>query len=102
MMMRDKVYLVSTVANVNAIGDPVEAKTKTIVYAEIKSVRQSEFYQAAAAGLRPELMFIVRTDEYDNHSKLEYNDTEYTVIRVFNRPDKKTELTCQGLTNGVI
>lgn len=101
-MMRDKVYLISTVINTNSIGDLIETKTETLIFAEVKSVRQSEFYQAAASGLRPELMFVIRTDEYASHPKLKYNNVEYTIIRVYNRPDKMTELTCSGLTNGVI
>lgn len=67
------------------------------VYANKKSVRQSEFYQAASVGLKPELMFEVHSFDYNNDETLVYNDTEYTIIRVYNKGEL-TELVCSALT----
>lgn len=67
--------------------------TETMVYREVfankKSVRQSEFYQAATVGLRPELIFEVHSFEFNNDEKLRYpvgeEGTEYSIIRVFDK-----------------
>ena len=45
----------------NDIGESVPVETKRRVMADKQSVRQSEFYQAAIAGLGPEVMFVVRS-----------------------------------------
>jgi len=65
---------------------------KTPVFAEKKSVRQSEFYAAAAApvGLKPELVFAVdamefeeaATEQYDP-AEIIYKDRHYNIIRSF-------------------
>ena len=81
------------------MGDIIETKTETEVYAIKSSVSQTAFYQAAATGMRPEWIFIVRTDEYNSEPKLKYGTDEYTIIRTYERVDKMTELTCQGLVS---
>ncbi len=69
------------------------------VLAEEKSIRQSEFYQAQGTGLRPELTFVVWTDEYNDEQKLTHKDKEYNIIRTFDKDEKETELICSGLVN---
>lgn len=53
------------------------------VFANKKSVRQSEVYQASVVGLRPELMFEVRSIEFDDEERLIYNGKTYEIIRVY-------------------
>ncbi|AFQ46266.1 phage head closure protein [Desulfosporosinus meridiei] len=96
------IYLISTTISENDMGDFIEAKTKRLVFAEKKSIRQSEFYQAKATGLRPELSFVVWTREYAGEGKLEFDGKEYNIIRTFEPNSEDTELTCQGLVNGVV
>lgn len=102
MLFRDVIKLISTSDTANAIGDPVETQTKRDVFAEKKSVRQNEFYQAAATGLKPELMFVIRSVEYNNEPKLEYNSKAYNIIRVYDKDGEFTELICSGIVNGVM
>lgn len=64
----------------------------TPVYATKKSVRSSEHYQAATVGLKPELVFIVRDFEYDNHERLKYKGVIYEITRAFH-DDEVYELT---------
>ena len=76
-------------------GEPIPTTTWTQVFANKKSVKQSEFYQAAVAGLKPELVFEVNSFEFDNHDKVRYPATdgkEYQIIRVYDRGEI-TELT---------
>jgi len=102
MLFRDVINLVSVTIVENDMGDLVETLTTRQVFADKKSVRQNEFYQAAATGLRPELMFVVRTIEYNQEPKLEFNSKTYTIIRAYEKDDELVELVCQGLTNGAI
>lgn len=70
-------------------GATVDTK-ETEVFAEKKSVRQSEFYAAAAVGLKPELVFLVDeqdfrlagTEKYDP-AEILYNERHYNIIRTF-------------------
>lgn len=96
------IYLISTTISENDIGDSIEIQTKRLVFAEKKSIRQTEFYQAQATGLRPELTFVVWTREYADEGKLEYSGKEYGIIRTFEPNSEDTELTCQGIVNGAM
>lgn len=53
------------------------------VFANKKSVRSKEFYESRKVGMKPELMFEVRSEEFDEHQKLKYNNKEYAIIRTY-------------------
>ena len=100
MLWRDVIYLIAQVEGENEMGDPttVDGDPRR-VYANKKSVRQSEFYQAAMVGLRPELMFEVRTAEYQDEPKLRYNGKDYRIIRTYEKDSETIELICGGLVS---
>lgn len=99
MLFKEVIKLISITIGENDMGDPIEITTEREIFADKQSIRQSEFYQAAATGLRPELMFIVRTIDYNQEPKLKYNDKEYTIIRTYDKDGELTELICQGVVN---
>jgi len=79
-------------------GEPIRSTAWTTVFADKKSVRQSEFYAAANVGLRPELMFIVHAHEYDGHEMLRYPTSagrEYDIIRTYEKDDL-VEMVCSA------
>ena len=70
MLFRDEVGLIHVATSQNATGQFIQTQTLKEVIANKKSVRQSEFYQALASNLRPELMFEVRYEEYTGQKRL--------------------------------
>jgi len=70
-------------------------------YANKKSVRQSEAYQAAAVGLKPELMFEVRSFDYEQEERIDYNGKLYEISRVYDRGEI-TELVCIAITGSEV
>ena len=73
-------------------GEPIQTMTYRQVFANKKSVRQSEFYNAAIVGLKPQLVFEVYSFEFNNDEKVKYNDIEYSIIRAYEKGET-TELT---------
>lgn len=98
MYFSDKIELIAITVTENSMGDMIETETKTEVFANKKSIRQSEFYQAAATGLRPEIMFEVWSEEYSSQQRVKYDNKDYTVIRAYDKGEL-TELICQGVVN---
>jgi SPP1 family predicted phage head-tail adaptor len=96
-MWRDVIQLVGIDYVPNEYGDNTYLKTIANVFANKKSVRQSEFYQALTTGNKPELMFEVRSIDYNNQENLIFNNKEYVIIRTFSKNDEITELICTGL-----
>ena len=100
MLFNTEIDLISTTRTANDIGDAVETETVRTVMADKQSIRQSEFYQAAAAGLKPLLMFLVMSAEYQGETVLGYDGKRYHIARTYERPDERTELVCTGLVVG--
>lgn len=98
MLWRDIVTLVWITNTENDIGDIVEQEIKREVFANKKSVRASEFYQAQATGLKPEIMFEIKTVEYLDERKLVYNNRTYNIIRAYDKNGETVELICEGIT----
>lgn len=95
MMWRDTIDLIPIVAGKNSFGEDVnvDGPART-VYANRKSVRQSEFYQAMAVGIRPEIVFEIREMDYAGEIKAKVGDTTYRIIRNFSKNGEIIELVC--------
>lgn len=106
-MYGDVINLLSDSTTTNNIGDPVKTPVAREVFADRKSIRQSEFYQAAAAGLKPEVMFEMRLADYEGEESLSYaedpEDTPkiYTIIRTYEKNKDMIELICKRVVNKV-
>lgn len=82
----------------------IETYTERTVFVRPRSVYASEFYQAAAVGLKPSLTLVLASfADYEGEKLVEYNGKEYTVTRVFRRPDRDSvELTLEErVVNGI-
>jgi len=100
VLWRDVIELVKVTYQQNEIGEWLPVETKRQVMADKQSVRQSEFYQAAIAGLRPEVMFVVRSAEYEGEAQLEYNGKRYNIVRTYDKDGEFTELVCEVALGG--
>lgn len=80
-------------------GEPINSYTYRTVFADKQSIRQSEFYEAKQNGLKPELMFVIRSTEFSNDERVRYKSKEYEVIRVYDKGET-LELVCGALNNG--
>lgn len=99
-MWRDVIELanlVETVVHGEVIKDAVYRK----VYANKKSVRQSEFYQGATAGMKPELVFEIRAAEYRNEEYVRHNGKLYTIVRMYEKTEN-VELTVTSFVGGEV
>lgn len=95
MMWRDVIDLIPVVVTKNGYGEEVVTDgIPRTVYANKKSVRQSEFYQALAAGMKPEIVFEVMVADYTEEPKVKYGDKYYRVIRTYSANDERIELVC--------
>ena len=97
MLFRDVIELLSRTLEQDPLtGEMREVETARQVFANRKSVRQSEFYAAHMAGLMPEIMFEVRSIEYRGERALRYQDKRYDIIRTYDRGEM-LELVCAAV-----
>ena len=92
MNLAEKIALISTEYTQDDIGQWVEERTETDVFAIVESVTMSEFYQAGMQGFKPEYRMTVWMTEYNGQNLIEYNGKTYTVYRTYRRDDGRMEL----------
>lgn len=98
-MFDSVITLMKETNTVNEYGDTVQIFTERNVFAEVKSIGQSEFYQAEAVGLKPEIKFVIADfADYQNEKKLKYTpfggvEEIYSVIRTY-RNKINLEIVC--------
>lgn len=65
------------------------------VYVKPRSVRFSEFYEAAKSGLKPEIVLVLSNPmDYQNERIVIYEDREFSVLRAYMKPGRDAlELT---------
>lgn len=103
--MNEIAYLIQQTQGVDEYGDPVITETSREVFCGEVSVGQSEFYQAHAVGLKPEIKLKL-TDylDYNGEELLRYTpkgQTEAQLFRVLRtyRVGQELELVCYREVN---
>lgn len=60
------------------------------VFANKLSIKQTEHYDANKLGLRPEIGFAIRVEEYDGESIVKWNEKMYYLIRTYDEQKNET------------
>lgn len=81
-------------------GAPLYNTTERRVPAEWDGVKRSEFYQAAAAGFRPEIIFRIYERVYGGERYLLHNDKKLRIIRSYPLSGERIELVCTSDLDG--
>lgn len=102
MQKDDLIKLYTMNRTKDAYGRWVESEpTVNEVFARVKSISRSEFFEAGRQGLNPDLRFDVFTGDYNGESIIEYSEKTYAVYRTYENGDY-TELYAErkGGTDG--
>ncbi|OMF35266.1 hypothetical protein BK133_11200 [Paenibacillus sp. FSL H8-0548] len=101
MMWRSVVGLIPVTIEKNEYKEnvPVDGTPREVM-CDVKSVGAREFYQAAAVGMKPEIIIAVRKVEYQDEPKLRYEGTVYHVVRTYSKNGEVLELTCSRFPMG--
>lgn len=73
--------LITETTTTNALGFPTSTETRTDVLCKVRSVGQSEYFNAREAGLASEFVFDVAAAEYSGQRIAEYEGTKYGIYR---------------------
>ena len=97
MLWNDVIELVKEVPGENDMGDSIVIREYKEVFANEKGIRQSEFYQAMANGLKPSLMYEISKFDYEGEKQIRVNNKLYNIIRTYPVKNEKLEIVCEGL-----
>lgn len=99
-MWNDVAELVSITKITDDVGDTIEKENAYQVFCNEVSIRQSEFYQAMATGIKPEITLEIHRFEYENQKRVRYKNKIYEVIRTFSKNEEVLEITLGGGVHG--
>ena len=85
--MTDTIKLISKAYTLDDIGNQVANETETVVFCEVDSISQSEYYNAANTELNPEYKFTVFFGDYSGQNTVEYNGVRYGIYRTYRAGD---------------
>ena len=101
-----ELILIKIEAGENDLGDPITVRTERPVLCDVLSVGRNEHYQAAAHGLKPELVFVVSKWDYQGEKEVVFDGERYNVLRTYEPKKSKglgdfetLELVCEGVVN---
>lgn len=95
--MNEIINLISITETTDRYGRQSTTETSKQLFAAVRSITQSEFYQAQAVGLKPEYKFVIADYlEYNNQKIVEYNGVRYSVKRTY-RTGNQLEIIAYGL-----
>ena len=80
-------YLLKKITTVDSMNRPRYSYEKTLFYCNEKSVGQTEFYQSAAVGFKPEIKLETKLVDLTDVSHIEYNSKQYKILRTFKKED---------------
>lgn len=98
MNWRDTIDLITITSASDGVGGWTQTETTRSVFANRKSVRSHEFYQAHATGLRPDITFELRKIDYEDETRLSFSGATYDIIRTYSANEDFIELVCQKRT----
>lgn len=99
IIMYDKeIYLIEEADNgkKDEYGNPITERVLKQRFASLKSISQTEFYQAQTNDYKPEIKFeLADYLDYAGENKVLYEGCIYKVLRTF-VSGRKLEITCYG------
>lgn len=98
-MFGDILELITYVETPKDLGQTEKVPQYREVYCDTRSVRSQEFYAAATAGYKPEIVFEMRRVDYQNEGALRYSGGTFRVIRTFTskKNPEMIELVCESV-----
>ncbi len=94
MRYNEIIDLLTVTYTTDPLGNQIETETPRTIFANEFGVSSSEFYDAAAQGLKAEKQFEIYSFEYQNETKLTHEGEEYRIIRT-QKNGEKMRLTCE-------
>lgn len=99
MYWRDIGYLCKANKHLDAMRRATNASfERREVLCNSKGVKRNEFYQAAVAGVKPELCIEIKADEYQREAYFEYDGIMYSILRTYPVKNENLELILTTIT----
>ncbi len=87
MYFKNVGYLMKESNTLDSKNRPKVSYTESLFYCNEKSIGQSEFYQSASVGFKPEIKLEAKLIDLTDVTHIRYNDTIYKILRTYKKED---------------
>ena len=98
------IRLITQTLTTDELGFPTASETSYETFAQVRSVTQSEFFNAGKNGITPDYSFVINGAEYQGQRLLEYEGKRYGIYRTYQPNNDTVELYAEyksGVTDYV-
>jgi len=100
MTYDNELTLIAQTIEDDGIGNQIPVEAETNILCGLKSIGRTEFYNAAANDLKPEMILVVHPYEYSGERYIKFSENEspkqrYSVIKTYKANMEDLELTCE-------
>ena len=87
MGFKDVAYTLKEKSTLDSKYKPVISYDENLFFCNVKSIGQSEFYQSATAGLKPEIKLEAKLLDLTDVTHIKYNNVIYKILRTYKKED---------------
>lgn len=87
MYFKNVGYLMKENTTLDSKNRPKVSYTESLFYCNEKSIGQSEFYQSASVGFKPEIKLEAKLIDLSGVTHVKYNDVIYKILRTYKKED---------------
>lgn len=87
MYFKDVAYLMKETKSLDSKYRPKVSYTESLFYCNKKSISQSEFYQSAAVGFKPEIKLEAKNIDLTSVTHVKFNNVIYKILRMYPKED---------------
>ena len=91
----DIIYLCTPTHTKDEFGQYISSYQKRMVFCEVSSITQSEWFEGSRNGLNPSYRFLMFEPDYNGEKFIEYNGVVYSVYRTYRSKNEIIELYCE-------
>jgi hypothetical protein len=85
-------YLITETATQDEYGVQQTTETERMVFCNVSSVTQREWFEGGRNGLNPEYRMTMFAPDFDGERIIEFDGKQYAIYRTFVRDDEMIEL----------
>lgn len=94
-MFSEVIELIDVISKVDEEGFEINEEIKSEVFANKKSIRASEFYDARKVGYALDIMFEVKPYDFNEQEFILYEGKKYKIERMYQKNSEILELVCR-------
>lgn len=98
-MFKHVISLVSSKVIKDELLQEIEVEADRMVFANKRSIPQSEFFNAGQTGIKATQLFEIRLVDYKDETKLKFDNKNYSVYRTYEKGEN-IELYCEVRVGG--